>query len=63
MKRSLIAWLVVMAVVLVAASLYAFYQSMAFLGAQDYVAATLVAVVAIALLRSGVELARSALCE
>lgn len=52
-----------MAVVLVSASLYGFYEATTFLGAQDYVAATLVAIVAIALLRSGVELARSALCD
>jgi hypothetical protein len=52
-----------LAAVLVVASLYAFYSAMTFLGAQDYVAALLVAVVGIALMRSGVELARSALCE
>lgn len=47
---------------LLLASLYALYQCMAFLGQQDYVAAILVAIIGLALMKSGVELARSALC-
>ena len=52
-----------LAALLVLASLYAFHRSIGYLGGQDYVAALLVAVVGVALMRSGVELARSVLCD
>ena len=52
-----------LAALLVLVSLYVFYRSVTSLGGQDYVAALLLSVVGIALMRSGVELARSALCE
>ncbi len=53
----------VLAGVLVLSSLFAFYQSLTLLAGQDYVATILVAVVGLALMRAGVELARSALCD
>jgi len=53
----------VMAALLILSSLYAFYRSIAYLGGQDYVASLLVAIVGIALVRSGVELTRSSLCD
>ena len=51
----------VLAFLMLAVSLYVLYHCLSFLGNQDYVAALLLAAVGLGLMRSGVELARSAL--
>jgi hypothetical protein len=53
----------VVAAVMLLVSLYVLYRCLASLAVQDYIAALLLAAVALGLMRSGVELVRSSLAE